>query len=241
MSATSTETPEAEAIRERVKGKYGELAKAAGRGGGCCQPSTADPITSNHYDETEANAVPHMALAASLGCGNPTALASLAPGETVLDLGSGGGFVGLRLQHLEQFFLQSDVLRGCFGRCAAGQGDQLPLSVENLLAGHSRSRQQHDKGHIGRPHGGRRRDEPSFAMAEEADLGTVDLGVRLEKRHARQRIARPERTGFGQQGGQCIKGVSMMLYGVSIRHNREWSMVNGECKLPGHHGNRIKH
>ncbi len=51
----------------------------------------SDPITSNIYDATQANQVPQEALLASLGCGNPTALAKLIPGETVLDLGSGGG------------------------------------------------------------------------------------------------------------------------------------------------------
>src|SRR5262245_33996412 len=53
----------------------------------CCK----DPITSNLYDTNETNAIPEEALLASLGCGNPTALAQLNPGETVLDLGSGGG------------------------------------------------------------------------------------------------------------------------------------------------------
>ena len=58
--------------------------------GGCCS-NVEDPITSNLYDDVEASQIPEAALLASLGCGNPTALASLAEGETVLDLGSGGG------------------------------------------------------------------------------------------------------------------------------------------------------
>jgi arsenite methyltransferase len=79
-------------IRERVRDKYGSLAKrAAGGGGGCCAPVATDPITSNLYGQDEATEVPEAALAASLGCGNPTALAELRAGETVLDLGSGGG------------------------------------------------------------------------------------------------------------------------------------------------------
>jgi SAM-dependent methyltransferase len=62
----------------------------------CCAPAPAassccDPITSNLYDATQAGELPELALKASLGCGNPTALAELKPGETVLDLGSGGG------------------------------------------------------------------------------------------------------------------------------------------------------
>jgi arsenite methyltransferase len=88
-----------ENIREIVKEKYGEAAKrvSAGQGSACCgtSPSSAiagcDPITSNLYGEGDAAVVPAAALQASLGCGNPTLLANLQPGETVLDLGSGGG------------------------------------------------------------------------------------------------------------------------------------------------------
>jgi SAM-dependent methyltransferase len=88
-----------ESIREIVKEKYGEAAKrvSAGQGSACCgaSPSSAaaccDPITSNLYGESDAAVVPAAALQASLGCGNPTMLANLKPGETVLDLGSGGG------------------------------------------------------------------------------------------------------------------------------------------------------
>jgi SAM-dependent methyltransferase len=86
-------------IKEVVKEKYGEAARrvASGAGSACCGTSPAsaiegcDPITSNLYGEGEATAVPETALKASLGCGNPTLLAKLQPGETVLDLGSGGG------------------------------------------------------------------------------------------------------------------------------------------------------
>ncbi|MGE0822877.1 MAG: arsenite methyltransferase [Candidatus Binatia bacterium] len=81
-------------IKEAVKERYGHLAREVGRGGqACCGPSavSCDPITSNLYAEAETAALPVEALAASLGCGNPTALADLHPGEIVLDLGSGGG------------------------------------------------------------------------------------------------------------------------------------------------------
>src|SRR5579875_885081 len=85
-------------MKEIVKEKYGEAARRVTSGGrnGCCGASSAlesccDPITSNLYDETQAAQIPETALKASLGCGNPTALAKLNPGETVLDLGSGGG------------------------------------------------------------------------------------------------------------------------------------------------------
>jgi arsenite methyltransferase len=87
-----------ENIKELVKDKYAQAAvrAAAGRGS-CCGTSPAsridgcDPITSNLYGENEASAIPEEALRASLGCGNPIALAKLQLGETVLDLGSGGG------------------------------------------------------------------------------------------------------------------------------------------------------
>ena len=85
-------------IREVVKEKYGEAARRVAGGGanGCCGASAAldaccDPITSNLYDSTQTGELPPEAVLASLGCGNPTALALLNPGETVLDLGSGGG------------------------------------------------------------------------------------------------------------------------------------------------------
>jgi len=88
-----------ESIKQIVQDKYGAAAKrvSAGQGSACCGSSPAssgggcDPITANLYGEGEASAVPEAALRASLGCGNPTALARLQPGETVLDLGSGGG------------------------------------------------------------------------------------------------------------------------------------------------------
>src|ERR1700724_2228252 len=83
-------------IKEVVKQKYGEAALRVKRGGcSCCGASSGsgcgDPITSNLYDAFEATQIPEEAWLASLGCGNPTALAQLKPGEIVLDLGSGGG------------------------------------------------------------------------------------------------------------------------------------------------------
>jgi arsenite methyltransferase len=84
-------------IKEVVKEKYGQAALRVNAGGSsCCGASAAldgccDPITSNLYDSTQTGELPQEAVLASLGCGNPTALAQLNPGETVLDLGSGGG------------------------------------------------------------------------------------------------------------------------------------------------------
>jgi SAM-dependent methyltransferase len=82
-----------ETIREVVREKYSQAAlEARTARPSCCGPANScDPITSNLYGAQEAGAVPALALQASLGCGNPTALAELKPGETVLDLGSGGG------------------------------------------------------------------------------------------------------------------------------------------------------
>jgi len=93
-------------LKDIVREKYGEAAKRAvsgekssccgssASGPGCCgtsDSSCGDPITSNLYDETEKGSLPENAVRASLGCGNPTALAELRAGEVVLDLGSGGG------------------------------------------------------------------------------------------------------------------------------------------------------
>ena len=80
-------------VQDAVREKYGEIARAVGKGG-CCGPSSCgcgDPITSNLYSAAETAGLPGEAAAASLGCGNPTALIDLQPGQTVLDLGSGGG------------------------------------------------------------------------------------------------------------------------------------------------------
>ncbi|MGA7751906.1 MAG: arsenite methyltransferase [Candidatus Sulfotelmatobacter sp.] len=90
---SATETAE---IKEVVKQKYGEAALRVTAGGSSCCGATAstgccDPITSNLYEAAQIGQIPEEALLASLGCGNPTALAELKPGETVLDLGSGGG------------------------------------------------------------------------------------------------------------------------------------------------------
>ncbi len=83
-------------IKEVVKEKYGQAALRVNSGGSSCCGATSstgcrDPITSNLYDLSQAQQIPQEALLASLGCGNPTALAQLNAGETVLDLGSGGG------------------------------------------------------------------------------------------------------------------------------------------------------
>ncbi len=93
-------------LRDAVRDRYGDAARRVIEGetaatcgspaegsSGCCGSSTAswDPITSDLYDEGQAAGIPANALLASLGCGNPTALADLRAGETVLDLGSGGG------------------------------------------------------------------------------------------------------------------------------------------------------
>jgi ubiquinone/menaquinone biosynthesis C-methylase UbiE len=99
--AESNET-ELSQLQAVVKDKYGQAALRASKGesgasccgsSGCCGTTTEawDPITANLYDEGQTAGIPAKALLASLGCGNPTALAELHEGETVLDLGSGGG------------------------------------------------------------------------------------------------------------------------------------------------------
>jgi arsenite methyltransferase len=83
-------------VKEQVKQKYGSAARAVAESGGvqaCCDPGLrcCDPITTNLYSESQKGLIPEKAVLASLGCGNPTALITLKPGEIVLDLGSGGG------------------------------------------------------------------------------------------------------------------------------------------------------
>ena len=89
---------DAETLRATVRERYGRVAAlvAAGQGGDCgcgttCCGQADDPITSNLYDDAQTSVLPEAAVLASLGCGNPTALAELHEGQTVLDLGSGGG------------------------------------------------------------------------------------------------------------------------------------------------------
>jgi SAM-dependent methyltransferase len=102
----STETESTLDLKASVREKYGQAAQRVMEGktdasccgsSGCCGATTEawDPITSNLYDDGQKAGVPAEALLASLGCGNPTALAQLNEGETVLDLGSGGGIDAL--------------------------------------------------------------------------------------------------------------------------------------------------
>lgn len=91
-------------VRGQVREKYGSAARAVAENGtvqACCDPGLrcCDPITSNLYSEDEKGLIPEKAVLASLGCGNPTALAELRTGEVVLDLGSGGGIDVLLSAH----------------------------------------------------------------------------------------------------------------------------------------------
>ena len=106
-------------LKEIVKEKYGHAAQHVSAGGSsCCGDSAAldsccDPITSNLYAAAQKGELPQEAVLASLGCGNPTALAKLNPGETVLDLGSGGG-IDVRRGH--------DRARRCASRRSCWKG-----------------------------------------------------------------------------------------------------------------------
>src|SRR5215469_14750398 len=114
-------------IKETVRDKYAEAAKLVASGGApCCGGSECDPITSNLYDDLEKAGVPASALNASLGCGNPTALAQLRSGETVLDLGSGGGI---------------DVLLSARRVGPTGKAYGLDMTDEMLALAHANQRQ----------------------------------------------------------------------------------------------------
>jgi arsenite methyltransferase len=110
-------------IKQTVREKYGQAALRvlAGRGSSCCGASAAgescDPVTSNIYAPGETAGLPETAVLASLGCGNPTALAELKPGEVVLDLGSGGGI---------------DVLLSARGVAPGGKAYGLDMTDEML-------------------------------------------------------------------------------------------------------------
>ena len=122
-------------VKESIKKKYGAAAlNVIERGTSCCGsgPSCCDPITSNIYESGTEEMVPEEAFLASLGCGNPTAVASLDPGETVLDLGSGGGvdvFLSARRVGPSGFVYGLDMTDEML---QLAQRNQAKASVENV-------------------------------------------------------------------------------------------------------------
>ncbi|MDE3179198.1 MAG: arsenite methyltransferase [Acidobacteriota bacterium] len=115
-------------IKDAVREKYGQAARQAASGSkACCGASglSRDPITSNLYDSSQTSQIPEGAVIASLGCGNPTALADLHPGDAVLDLGSGGGI---------------DVLLSAKRVAPTGKAYGLDMTDEMLALAHENQR-----------------------------------------------------------------------------------------------------
>jgi hypothetical protein len=129
-------------MQQAVKEKYGAIATAvstAAANRGCCGPSCGcgDPITSDLYSGTELDGLPEDAVKASLGCGNPTALIDLQPGQVVLDLGSGGG-IDVLLGPARRSDRQSvrpgydrRNARACAGESAKGRGNERRVSARD--------------------------------------------------------------------------------------------------------------
>ena len=93
MSINPNPESQSAELTSAVQQKYGQIARTVAKGGSesCCAPSCCDPVSGNLYEASQTEGLPQHAVVASLGCGNPTALATLNPGDVVLDLGSGGG------------------------------------------------------------------------------------------------------------------------------------------------------
>jgi arsenite methyltransferase len=134
-------------IREQVRARYGEAARRAGAGsrGTCCGTAACcgpDPITRDLYDEETVSTLPEEAVLASMGCGNPTALAELREGETVLDLGSGGGIdvllsarrvgAGGKVYGLDMTDEMLDLARANAARSGAGNVEFLNGEIEKI-------------------------------------------------------------------------------------------------------------
>ncbi len=177
-------------IQDIVKEKYGLAALQVKDGrASCCgsAPSASglscDPITSNLYADHETSALPEKAVLASLGCGNPTALAKLEPGQVVLDLGSGGGI---------------DVLLSARRVGPAGKAYGLDMTDEMLEL----ARENQRKAGVPRPEAGRearrlrRRDEGRNPGADQEECRALD---RLRRRSARR-------------GGVCVKALGGRLH-----------------------------
>ena len=211
------DTQDINTLRATVSGRYGAAARKVIDGtaaASCCGPATGssgccgstseswDPITANLYDEGQAAGIPAEALLASLGCGNPTALADLAEGEVVLDLGSGGGI---------------DVLLSAkrVGPTGKAYGldmtdDMLALANENKVREHPAAEQHRRRHHLELRHQPLRRqahrDRRGIPRAE-ARRAIRGVGRRRAWRRARRREA--EHGTLGRLCGRRARGAGV--------------------------------
>ena len=242
-------------LKETIQQKYGEAALRAQQGGekgGCCGTSCGcgDPITSNLYGQDETTGLPDAAVAASLGCGNPTALIELQPGQTVLDLGSGGGIdvllsarrVGADRQSLWSRHDRRDARArarepaegGCHERrVSQGRDRAHPIAGQQRRRHHLQLRHQPVAGQGTRAAGGVPRVETGRAVCR--------LGRCRPRRRARSRQRAAWSCGSAASPARCTRtntgGCSAMPGSARSRSSHGASMQStmpaSSCQTPG--------